>query len=186
MNHITIDTLRIFSVQILIALSFFICRMLLSISRLSTFLLALLTLSIFLIQCQSVLKIATHVKHILHLDNWLLGNWIIYGFGTESWQLFGFLWRLPPALRTRDAIYKNIVIIPAYNQTQISTVSRQRAIYLQVYAWDFQSAAFRVQQFILLYHTSEEFCSYSELTTHLVRNGMELRRKHTTANGERN
>lgn len=69
MNHITIDTLRICSVQNLIELSLFICRMILRISRLSSFLLAFLTLSISLIQCQSVLKIATFIKHILHPSN---------------------------------------------------------------------------------------------------------------------
>lgn len=37
----------------------------------------------------------------------------------------------------------------------------------------------------MLSSTLEEIHSYIELTTHLVRNGMEPQRKHTTANRER-
>lgn len=116
MNHITMDTLWLFSAQNLIALSLFICRMNLSVSRLSTFLLALLTLFIFLVQCWSVLKIATYIKPILRLDNWSLGNWIIYVLRTESGWLDFFGGSLQPQELVL-AVSKRIVIIPAYNQT---------------------------------------------------------------------
>lgn len=53
---------------------------------------------------------------------------------------------------------------------------------MSFYAWGFQSVTLRVQEFLLLSYTSEEVCSYKELRIHLVRNGMELQRKHTTAN----
>lgn len=65
MNHITIDTLRIFSVQSLIALGLLICRMSSRISRLPS---VLMTLSRFLIQCPTVLKTGTYIK--AHFASW--------------------------------------------------------------------------------------------------------------------
>ena len=70
-----------------------------------------------------------------------------------------------------------------YNQiTDLNSVLPKSYLIMSFYAWGFQSVTLRVQEFLLLSYTSEEVCSYKELRIHLVRNGMELQRKHTTAN----